>query len=89
MTPSARAFGVHVRYGQIEKRYVGEPPIDAARRYSPGVVVGVHREGVFHATRNPQQLWQGQIANASSPLLPSRYQPERIRNGATAESLLS
>lgn len=28
-------------YSQIVKQYIGEPAIDAARRYSPGVVVAV------------------------------------------------
>lgn len=37
-------FGDDVHYGQITKRYVGEPPITAARRYSPGVVVAVEKE---------------------------------------------
>ena len=36
-------FGDTCHYGQISKRYVGEPPIDAARRYSPGVVLAVDR----------------------------------------------
>ena len=40
------AFGSECRYGQIVKRYVGEPAIDAARRYSPGYVVGVERRAV-------------------------------------------
>jgi len=31
-----RAFGANVHYGQIIKSYSGEPPKDAARRYSPG-----------------------------------------------------
>ena len=38
------AFGNRVAYGQIVKSYVGEPPKDAARRYSPGVVVAVNRQ---------------------------------------------
>src|SRR5262249_15056691 len=37
------AFGIDVDYGQIVKQYHGEPAIDAARRYSPGYVVGVQR----------------------------------------------
>ncbi len=36
-----RYFGHGVHYGQIVKQYAGEPPKDAARRYSPGYVVGV------------------------------------------------
>ena len=38
------AFGNRVAYGQIIKSYVGEPKMDAARRYSPGVVVAVNRQ---------------------------------------------
>ena len=33
-----RAFGTEIDYGQIVKQYVGEPPVDTARRYSPGAV---------------------------------------------------
>lgn len=40
----ADIFGEAVHYGQIVKRYVGEPHRDAARRYSPGIVVSVERE---------------------------------------------
>jgi hypothetical protein len=35
-----RYFGHGAHYGQIVKSYAGEPPNDAARRYSPGYVVG-------------------------------------------------
>lgn len=38
------AFGNRIAYGQIIKSYVGEPPKDAARRYSPGTVVAVDRQ---------------------------------------------
>jgi IS1 family transposase len=40
------AFGDNCAYGQIVKQYVGEPAKDAARRYSPGIVVGVERSRV-------------------------------------------
>lgn len=40
-------FGETAHYGQIVKRYKGEPPITAARRYSPGYVVAVNREKIF------------------------------------------
>jgi len=33
-------------YGQVVKSYVGEPPINAARRYSPGTVVRVAKYNV-------------------------------------------
>jgi len=42
----AQAFGDEVHYGQIVKHYRGEPPINAARRYSPGWVVGVEKRRV-------------------------------------------
>lgn len=38
-----QAFGADVDYGQIVKAYVGEPPKDSARRYSPGIVAGVSK----------------------------------------------
>ena len=41
-----RAFGISCSYGQIIKQYAGEPPRDAARRYSPGWVVDVRRRAV-------------------------------------------
>lgn len=41
-----RAFGSEVDYGQIVKQYHGEPGPDAARRYSPGWVVGVRKAKV-------------------------------------------
>ena len=40
------AFGLDCTYGQIIKKYAGEPSIDAARRYSPGYVVGVDKTSV-------------------------------------------
>jgi IS1 family transposase len=40
-------FGEAVHYGQILKRYVGEPHKDAARRYSPGIVVKVERTAII------------------------------------------
>ena len=42
----AAAFGEDVHYGQIVKHFRGEPPINAARRYSPGWVVGVSKRRV-------------------------------------------
>lgn len=41
------AFEGSGSYGQIIKRYAGEPPTNTARRYSPGVVVGVNRRQMF------------------------------------------
>lgn len=44
-----RAFGSDCTFGQIIKQYRGEPAIDTARRYSPGVVVGVDYRRVVGA----------------------------------------
>jgi hypothetical protein len=46
-----RAFGVDCTFAQVIKQYHGEPAIDTARRYSPGVVVGVQRRWVIGAQR--------------------------------------
>ena len=46
-----RAFGSEVDYGQIVKQYMGEPPVDTARRYSPGAVVGVRKRPVMGRPR--------------------------------------
>jgi len=46
-----RAFGIDCSYGQLIKQYQGEPGIDAARRYSPGAVVGVQRRWLIGAQR--------------------------------------
>ncbi|HZK92353.1 MAG TPA: IS1 family transposase [Stellaceae bacterium] len=43
------AFGADCTFGQIIKQYHGEPAIDTARRYSPGVVVGVEYRRVVGA----------------------------------------
>ena len=40
------AFGLRVQHGMIHKSYKGEPPVNAARRYSPGWVVGVNKRRV-------------------------------------------
>jgi IS1 family transposase len=42
----ASVFGWACHYGQIVKSYKGEPPVTAARRYSPGWVVGVEKRRV-------------------------------------------
>ncbi|MEP9388954.1 transposase [Mesorhizobium sp. KR9-304] len=48
--PAIRAvFGPGVHYTQIVKTYVNEPPVNAARRYSPGAIVKVAKERVFGA----------------------------------------
>jgi IS1 family transposase len=46
-----RAFGIDCTFAHLIKQYQGEPGIDAARRYSPGVVVGVQRRWVIGAQR--------------------------------------
>ena len=42
----ADAFGRNANYGQITKKVVGDPPVNAARRYSPGKVVSVSKRAV-------------------------------------------
>jgi IS1 family transposase len=42
-------FGEEAHYGQIVKKFVGEPPINAARRYSPGALVSIERRVVSGA----------------------------------------
>jgi IS1 family transposase len=44
-----RAFGSDCCFAQIIKQYEGEPAVDTARRYSPGVVVRVERRWVIGA----------------------------------------
>jgi IS1 family transposase len=46
-----RAFGIDCSFAQIIKQYHGEPAIDTARRYSPGVVVGVQRRWLIGVQR--------------------------------------
>ena len=42
-------FGKNCNYGQIIKKFHGEPKVEAKRRYSPGVVVAVKRRAVVGA----------------------------------------
>jgi len=42
-------FGADCTFAQIIKQYHGEPAIDTARRYSPGIVVGVEYRRVIGA----------------------------------------
>lgn len=42
----AEIFGPDTHYAQIVKRVVGEPPVNAARRYSPGHVVSISKRVV-------------------------------------------
>lgn len=90
----ADIFGEAIHYGQIVKRFVGEPHRDAARRYSPGVVVAVEREakigfpprfliGTSHVERTNLTVRMSQrrftrLTNAYS---------KRIENHAAAVSL--
>jgi IS1 family transposase len=49
------AFGADVDYARLVKQYEGEPGPDAARRYSPGWVVGVSRARVS-GSPNPDRI---------------------------------
>ncbi len=44
-----KTWGETCHYGQIVKNYAGEPPIDAARRYSPGALVKIERKVISGA----------------------------------------
>jgi IS1 family transposase len=46
-----RGHSLGLPFAQIIKQYHGEPAIDTARRYSPGVVVGIQRRWVIGAQR--------------------------------------
>ena len=47
-----RAFGNDCRFGTIEKHYATDPGLEAARRYSPAVVVAVSRQRVVGFPRH-------------------------------------
>jgi IS1 family transposase len=42
-----RAFGVKVDYAQVIKDFSGDPAEESARRYSPGVFIGVEKRAVM------------------------------------------
>ncbi len=68
---SRKRSGPDAAYGQIIKSYVGEPGIDAARRYSPGYVVAVNRRAVIGAPRQ----YLNKLCRAGKPVAPHGLAP--------------
>jgi hypothetical protein len=73
-----RYFGHGVSYGQIVKSYAGEPPKDAARRYSPGYVVGVETRVV---SGRPGRISTSYIERQNLSLRMAQRRFTRLTNG--------
>ena len=63
------AFGDDVDHSQIRRIFHGEPGPDAARRYSPGHVVGVNRARI---AGNPKRICTSYVERATLPSACSR-----------------
>jgi len=74
----ARHFGRGVHYGQIIKSYAGEPPKDAARRYSPGYVVRVETRALYGA---PGKISTSYIERQNLSLRMAQRRFTRLTNG--------
>ena len=72
------AFGDNVDYGQIVKVFHGEPGPDAARRYSPGYVVGVNRRWV---TGSPKRICTSYVERSNLTVRMQSRRFTRLTNG--------
>lgn len=72
------AFGDDVDYGQIVKVFHGEPGPDAARRYSPGYVVGVNRRWV---TGSPKRICTSYVERSNLTVRMQSRRFTRLTNG--------
>lgn len=73
-----RHFAADVDYGQIIKHFAGEPAKDAARRYSPGYVVGVE---VRTVTGRPTRIATSYIERQNLNLRMAQRRFTRLTNG--------
>lgn len=89
-----RTFGRRIHYGQIIKHYHGEPAIDAARRYSPGIVVAVEKR-IMSGRIKPEQICTSHVErqNLTVRMASRRFTrltnafSKKIENHAAAVSL--
>lgn len=89
-----RIFGRRVKYGQVIKSYNGEPDPDAARRYSPGVVVAIKRKPII-GNPKPEEISTSHVErqNLSVRMASRRFTrltnaySKKVENHAAAVSL--